>query len=58
MTAAVCAMCEQEPATVKLTYTYVCPACEVVMREEADRRLRLIVEALREENGKREDTAA
>ena len=41
-----CAICEREPATVKLSHMYVCPACKVLVEDEADRRLALVVDAL------------
>ena len=41
-----CAICEREPATVKLAHMTVCPACKVLVQAEADRRLALVVDAL------------
>lgn len=43
-----CDLCNTEPATVKTSHMYLCPACKALVQDEADRRLALIVAAMTE----------
>ena len=41
-----CEICLEQPATVKAGPIEVCPACRVLVQEEADRRLALVIDAM------------